>query len=122
MATSQARSLRVRAAVALVLTAGFYLMAMAIAGGLLAIPYLQIATVGRVNLQLSVACVVAAGLLLWGILPRRDVFAPPGPRLDPRSQPRLFERLEHVSRSFSPRPPWSPAIVASWMSFDACST
>jgi Zn-dependent protease with chaperone function len=76
---------------------GFYVLALGIAGALLWAVYAQVVYLERVNLQLLIFCVVAAGLILWSVIPRVDRFEPPGPRLLAGEHPRLFRELEAVA-------------------------
>ena len=92
-------SLTTRAFIAVFLMVGFYLLALAVAGGLLWAAYAQWAYLDTLNLRLTLGCVLAAGVILWSILPRRDKFEPPGPRVDPSAQPRLFAELESIARA-----------------------
>jgi heat shock protein HtpX len=43
-------------------------------------------------------CVVAAGSVLWAIVPRPDRFEPPGPRVHKMEEPELFAALEEVAQ------------------------
>jgi Zn-dependent protease with chaperone function len=47
--------------------------------------------------KLSAFMLVGGGIILWSILPRPDRFVPPGPRLDPKDQPKLFQVIREVS-------------------------
>lgn len=96
---SPSASLAGRAVVALLLLVGFYALAIGIAGGLLGLVYLMVTSGGRVPLKLLLIAVVAAGVILWSILPRIDEFEPPGPRLEPDRHPRLFAALRKVAEA-----------------------
>ncbi len=91
-------SLAARAFLAVLLTIGFYGLALAIAAGLLFIPYAELRFAHRLHLQLAVACLAGAGTILWAIVPRRDVFQPPGPLLDPTQHPRLFDNVRDIAQ------------------------
>jgi hypothetical protein len=91
------RSIAVRAALAVVLMAGFYLLALGIAALLLAIPVLEVRYIGHISGKLTLVAVMGAGTILWSILPRRDRFEDPGPRLEPAEHPRLFAALREVA-------------------------
>jgi len=90
-------TLRGRLTVAVLLTVGFYGLALVVAIALLAAPYLEWILAHRVTFRLAAVCVIAAGAILWSIIPRRDRFVAPGPQLSADRHPRLFERLEHVA-------------------------
>jgi heat shock protein HtpX len=92
-------SLAGRAVLALVLMIGFYLLALGIAGGLLYVPYAEMAYAKRLHLKLAFFCVVGAGAILWAVLPRFDKFEPPGPLLTREQHPQLFAELESVAQS-----------------------
>ncbi len=93
------RSIAARAALALALMVGFYLLALGIAALLLAIPFLEVRYIGHVSGKLTLVAVMGAGTILWSILPRRDRFEDPGPRLDPAEHPRLFAAIREVARA-----------------------
>lgn len=82
------QSLARRAALAVVLTLGFYLLALAMVSLLLFVPYAEWTDAGRLHLKLALVCVVAAGVVAWSIIPRSDRITPPGPRLVAEEQPR----------------------------------
>jgi heat shock protein HtpX len=88
-----------RALLAVALTLGFYTLALAVAAGLIAIAA-AIAYYGRA-LGAKVAALFVGGgvVILWAILPRRDRFDPPGPRLSADTQPRLFAELAGIARA-----------------------
>lgn len=96
---SNGPSLMGRALIAIALMVGFYVLALAVAGGLLYIPYAEWKYADRIHLKIALACIVGAGVILWSILPRFDRFQPPGPELSAGSQQRLFQALEEIARS-----------------------
>ncbi len=74
-------SILARALLALLLMVGFYGLALAIAGGLLYIPYAELIYLHRVHARLAIPCVVGAFAILGSIVPRLDRFTLPGPEL-----------------------------------------
>jgi Zn-dependent protease with chaperone function len=86
-----------RAAVALVLMVGFYALAVAVAWGLAWLPYAEWRYADRLHPKLALFCLVGAFLILKSILPRRDKFEPPGPRLMRGRDARLFGELQQVA-------------------------
>jgi Zn-dependent protease with chaperone function len=88
--------MRGRVTLAVLLTIGFYGLALGIAAALLSIAWLLWVIGHRVN-QLTVFCVVGAGAILWSIVPRPERFRPPGPALEAASNPRLFKELNDVA-------------------------
>jgi Zn-dependent protease with chaperone function len=90
-------SLAGRAFLAILLTIGFYGLALAIAAALLYIPYAELQYAHRLHARLVLFCLVGAGVILWSIIPRRDRFEPPGPRLDPAKQPQLFAAVKDIA-------------------------
>src|SRR6266568_4878718 len=96
--------MRGRVTVALLLTIGFYGLALGIAGGLLSIAWLFWVNGHHVN-RVTAFCVIGAGVILWLIVPRPERFQPPGPALEAASNPRLFKELNDVaSRVGEPMP------------------
>ncbi len=96
---SRAPSLAGRAAQALLLTAGFYLLALAIAAALIALPVLEWVYAHRVDGRILVLGLAGGGTILWSLLPRRDRFEAPGPRLTREAQPELFAEIDAVARA-----------------------
>ncbi|MFO1461915.1 MAG: M48 family metallopeptidase [Verrucomicrobiota bacterium] len=88
-----------RIAMAIALMVGFYLLALTMAAGLLYLPLAAAQSTGESNAWVTTYCMLGAGLILWSVAPRRDRFKPPGPRLRPADQPRLFAELESVARA-----------------------
>jgi heat shock protein HtpX len=87
-------SLRSRALLAVALTIGFYVLALGLIAGLVAILFIPDVP-GRV----IGFCIFGAILIAVAIIPRPSRFAPPGPLLNPAGQPRLFATLEEVARA-----------------------
>ena len=112
-------SLRRRAIVAVLLTIGFYGLALAIAAFLLFLVYAQVAYLGRVNARLLLACLITAGIILWSILPRIDRFTPPGPRLKPEGNPDLFREVGDIARRIEQKPPDEVYLVPDVNAFVA---
>lgn len=92
-----ASSLAQRAAIAVLLTIGFYLLALGIAALLLYLPYAEWTYAGQLHVKLAMLCVVGAGIILWAILPRWDRFEPPGPELRAQDHPALFRQLQIIA-------------------------
>ena len=100
-----------RALLAIALMVGFYVLALAIAAALLWIPYAEWQYVGRVHPKIAFLCVVAAGTVLWAILPRPDRFEPPGPRLDEARYPELFRMIREVAAATGQQEPTDVYLV-----------
>jgi Zn-dependent protease with chaperone function len=97
--TSNRPSLLGRALLALALMIGFYVLAFGISLGLPSVVYAEVRYTHRISPKLALACLAGAGAILWSVIPRPDRFEPPGPRLEPAKQPRLFKDLRSVSES-----------------------
>ena len=114
-------SLVLRAILAIVLTVLFYGMALSIAGGLFVVTYL-VFTPTRFSggsVKLGLACLVGGCVILWSILPRRDRFEPPGPRLARGRHPRLFAVLDDIAKSVGQEMPEEVYLVPdvnAWVS------
>jgi len=89
-------SLTNRAIVALCLMVGFYLLALSVAAGLVWIAYADWAYRDRLD-RIEIACVIAAVMILWSILPRFDRFEPPGLRITKEQEPRLFAEISGIA-------------------------
>jgi Zn-dependent protease with chaperone function len=97
MNTVSRPSLFGRALLALLLTVGFYGLALGIAFGLLYLIYLEVVVLNRINVRFTIFALIGAVVILWSILPRIDRFTAPGPRLTRTKFPRLFTEIERVA-------------------------
>ena len=88
-----------RAALALILMAGFYVLALAIVIGLFSVPYLLWTARLWGTWKLALFCVIGGAIVLWSIVPRPDRFAPPGPLLGPNAQPALLAAIRSVAEA-----------------------
>ena len=95
--SSGAPSLALRAALAVLLFVGFYLFSIALAAGLLYLPYAQWEYMHTVTFQLVVFTVVGAMVIVYSLLPRYDAFQAPGPALSAERSPRLFEIVRDIA-------------------------
>jgi heat shock protein HtpX len=84
---------------AVTLMVSFYLLALGVVSGLLWIAYIDAVGTRHPAVRLIASCV--AGAALWAIMPRRDRFEPPGPRVTPQEQPDLFGLIHDVSMATS---------------------
>jgi Zn-dependent protease with chaperone function len=86
-----------RAFVALLLSIGFYTLALGIVAFLLWVVYAEFVIVQHINLYLTLACLAGVWIILGALLPRRDRFVPPGPKLTQAEHPKLFAEIEAVA-------------------------
>jgi heat shock protein HtpX len=110
-AMSASPSLAGRAVLAVVLMIGFYLLAVAIACGLIYIPYAEMAFAHRLHIKLALFCVLGALAILWSVLPRLDKFEAPGPELTRAQHPQLFTELDGVAKSVNQAMPAEVYLV-----------
>jgi heat shock protein HtpX len=91
-------SLTGRFAAALTLTAGFYVLALAVVAGLLALALVPPVT-GDANPVVSIGALVLAGTIAVVVVPRGATFIPPGVRITRETQPRLVGLIEDEARA-----------------------
>jgi len=114
------RSLAGWAALAVVMVVGSYVITILLALACVYLPYLLIASI-TTNIQawLLLLCgVVMATTILWSLVPRRDNFVAPGPRLEQATQPRLFAELENIAKALNepmPREVYLIPDVNAWV-------
>src|ERR1700730_16678091 len=94
-----------RALLAAGLMIGFYLFAVTIAVALLSIPFAEWNYLNRLDFRIAAVCVGSGLTILWWLLPRRDHFTPPGPRLEESSCVRLFSMVRRIADATSQEPP-----------------
>lgn len=87
-------SLRSRAMLAVVLTIGFYVLALGLIAGLVAVLFIP-----NIPGRVFGFCLLGAALIAISIVPWPRRFVPPGPQLNPAGQPRLFAELQGVANA-----------------------
>lgn len=115
---SKAPSLAGRAFLAVVLLIGFYLLAIAIVVALLGMLYGMVAYGNRIDLRIILFALIGAGTVIWSIIPRRDKFIPPGPKLNPADHPKLFQAVHEIAEETEQEPPaeiYADAQVNAWV-------
>ncbi len=100
-----------RVLLAVVLMIGFYVLAVAICGGLFYIPYAEAVYAHRIHPKLALICIVAGLAILWSVVPRVDKFEAPGPELTREQQPRLFAEIETIAKSVQQEMPAEVFLV-----------
>lgn len=88
-----------RAVLAVLLTIGFYTLAIVVTIALLAVPYLEWTGLHRINLRITLFCLAGAAIILYSIVPRIEHYRAPGPLATPRTHPRLFGELTAIARA-----------------------
>lgn len=91
-------ALRRRAAQALALYAGFWLLALALVAALLLVPYLDFAYRGSPSVG-GLLALAAAARIAWGLVPRWETFTPPGAVLPPEHAAALLATAAELARS-----------------------
>ncbi len=104
--------LKWRALVAIALTAGFYGLAVIIVAILAAIPVAAVVFLHGLPVPILFYCAIGAGVVIWSVMPRRERFLPPGPRLLDSEQPRLFNLIYAVAARAGERAPDDVYAVA----------
>jgi heat shock protein HtpX len=107
-----APSLAGRAVLAAALMLGFYILALAIVGVLIYIPYAEWTYAGSLHPKLAFLCIMGAAIILWSILPRPDRFIPPGPPLEPKEHPKLFDVLAGIAEATKQQMPAEVYLLA----------
>ena len=87
-----------RAALAVLLTVGFYAMAAAVVTVCWGGAWMIVTESRHIPVKLVAILAMVGGIVLWSVLPRPDHFEPPGPLLDAGQNPALFHTLSEVAR------------------------
>jgi heat shock protein HtpX len=77
------------------------------------LPYAEITYVHRIHPKLALGCLAGAAIILWSIMPRRDRFQAPGPRLLPAKHPKLFAMIRGVASATKQAPPDEVYLVSN---------
>lgn len=112
-------SFALRAVTAVGLMAGFYLLALGLAGGLLWLIYADVAIARRVHLKLIVLAGAGALAILKGCFFLADRFEAPGPEVAERDQPRLFAAIREVAAAMGARMPQAVYLIPDVNAFVA---
>jgi heat shock protein HtpX len=108
---------------AVVLIVGFYTLTLALATACVCLAYLFLTIAhggGLIVLIVLFLCgVVMAGTMLWSLVPRREKFTPPGPRLEAAQHPRLFAEIQRLARSLHEPPPQEVYLIPDVNAFVA---
>lgn len=112
-------SLATRALLAVLLTIGFYGLALVIVGALLFFIYWEFEYAHRINVRSTLIALVAAVTILWSIVPRPDRFELPGPRLSPDRHPKLFEHIRAVAQKANQKMPTEVYLIPDVNAFVA---
>lgn len=91
---------------------GFYGLALALAAGLLWIPYAEWRYLHLFTGKVAIFCVGGAVLILLAIVPRPDRFPAPGPLLEAERHPLLFAELRGLARAVDEELPNEVYLVA----------
>ncbi len=67
----------------------------------------------------AAASLIAAGIIVWSVLPRFDRFEPPGPEVSEREQPRLFAEIRKVAEMARQKMPSHVYLVLDCNAFVA---
>lgn len=114
----KAPSLAGRAFLAVLLLIGFYVLAIGIVLALFGLLYSMAVYANRIDLRVVLFVFIGAGTVLWSIIPRRDKFIPPGPKLSPVDHPNLFAAVEEIAQETDQEPPaeiYADAQVNAWV-------
>jgi Zn-dependent protease with chaperone function len=94
------RSLAIWAGVAVLLVAFSYVFTLLLALACVWLPFLVLSTwPGFNSLVVFLAGIVVSLVILWSLVPRRDRFPVPGPRLHAAKHPRLFAELTKIAEA-----------------------
>lgn len=94
-----ARSLTLRAVVALLLLLAFYGFALSVGLGLVGGAVLIVTQSRSIPIKLVIIMLIAGGTVLWSLVPRFSKWVAPGPRVEEADQPRLFALIRQVAQA-----------------------
>lgn len=101
---------------------GFYLLAFGLSAFLLALAYVltfKLASPSFFSVVAGLGTAFAALAILWSSFPRWRKFEAPGPRVDPKQQPRLYDEIRRIARGLGQKPPaeiYLQADINAWVS------
>ncbi|MCC6743480.1 MAG: M48 family metallopeptidase [Acidobacteria bacterium] len=116
---SDKSSLATRAFVAVGLMAGFYALAVILIVALLGVLYFEFVVLNRVNLGITLGCLIAAFAILRSVFFVSSPFEPPGPEISQADEPRLFEVIRSVAAEMGASMPKHVYVMADVNAFVA---
>jgi Zn-dependent protease with chaperone function len=113
------RSLALWAVLAIVLVVFSYIFTLALAAACIYFPAVLLDAYARLpTVLLFLAGVIVAVVILWSLIPRKDKFLAPGPRLNATDHPRLFNELAMIADALKqplPREVYLIPDVNAWV-------
>ena len=111
--------LAIWAALAMALVAFSYVFTLLLAAACVYLPFVLFsAYAGLQTFAVFVCGIVVSTVILWSLIPRRDRFSAPGPRLQASEHPRLFSELEGIAKALNepmPREVYLIGDLNSWV-------
>jgi heat shock protein HtpX len=106
------RSLALWAALAIVLVVFSYVFTLLLAAACVFLPSLLLSSSPNANtLILFLSGLIVSVVIVWSLLPRRDKFAAPGPRLDLECHPRLRAELTTIAAALKESVPLEVYVI-----------
>jgi len=107
------RSLALWAALAIVLVVFSYVFTLLLAAACVFLPSWLLSKSPNLNtLVLFLGGLVVSVVILWSLLPRRDKFSAPGPRLELERHPRLRDELTSIAAALNESVPLEVYVIA----------
>lgn len=94
-------SFATRAIIAVGLMIGFYVLALVLVASLLGALYVEIAVLKRLNIYITIGCLVAAFAIVRSVFFVGEAFEPPGPEIVESEQPTLVGAIRSVAAEMS---------------------
>jgi heat shock protein HtpX len=106
------RSLAIWAGVAIILVVFSYAFTLLLAVACVFLPSLLLSTYPNANtLILFLSGLIVSIVILWSLLPRRDKFSAPGPRLELERHPRLSDELTSIAAALNESVPLEVYVI-----------
>jgi Zn-dependent protease with chaperone function len=116
---ARSSSLALRGLLAVILTVGFYGLALTIAGAMLLLVYAEVVYLNRIDIRLTLGLLIGAGTILFAIFPRGDRFTVPGSLLTAQEHPLLFEMIAKIASQVEQKMPDEVYLVLDVNAFVA---
>lgn len=100
-----AKSFGLRAVLAIGCLIGFYLVGIAAGLTVMIAPTALMIFAGRIAPKLALISIIAGGGILWALVPRRQPWTEPGPRITERDQPKLFAFIRDIASKMNTEMP-----------------
>ena len=119
VAIAPKRSVALYALLTMAMVSAAYAAIVALAAACVYLPYLALTSIVNVQVLILFLGGIAAGAMLWSVVPRREKFEAPGSLIAPSEHPALFAEIEDITASLDEPVPREVHLIGQVNAFVA---